>query len=136
MGGLMTSAAGALSNCAQEMGSLVPEACWAGASRAAESSMAEWQIPQAEQVLAWWSCSAHEVLALSQEAATAAETAAEWACSEASYTPCMLLWACASTGSGACWCCVPAIGDSGASTPAAMAVPVSPRRTSTTINMK
>lgn len=54
MGGLMASAAGALSNCAEARGS---RARGAGVSDAGRPSMAEWQISQAEQLALWWSWS-------------------------------------------------------------------------------
>ena len=58
MGGLMASAAGALSNGAAVSASKLPGAEGASANRAGASSMAEWQISQAEQVAEWWSCAA------------------------------------------------------------------------------
>lgn len=56
MGGLMASAAGALSNCAAARGSRAPVGRGEGVSDAGRPSMAEWQISQAEQLALWWSC--------------------------------------------------------------------------------
>lgn len=58
MGGLMTNAAGALSNCAEPMGRAVPVAPTAGARAAGTCSMAEWQMSQAEHAAAWCSWAA------------------------------------------------------------------------------
>ena len=74
MGGLMASAAGALSNCAEVTGSVAPEERRACVSATRASSMAEWQISQAEQLLVWWSGPAQAVLEPSQ----ATEAAAGW----------------------------------------------------------
>lgn len=57
MGGLMASAAGALSNCAEARGSRALAGRGAGVSDAGRPSMAEWQISQAEQLALWWSWS-------------------------------------------------------------------------------
>ena len=77
MGGLMASAAGALSNGAAPRARRGPGGWCAGVSAAGTSSMAEWQISQAEQALAWWSWAAQPVLAPSQAATSAAAGAAE-----------------------------------------------------------
>lgn len=57
MGGLMASAARALSNCAEARGSRAPAGREAGVSDAGRPSMAEWQISQAEQLALWCSWS-------------------------------------------------------------------------------
>ncbi len=56
MGGLMARAAGALSNCEKARGSAVRCGWGAGVTTPGASSMAEWQIPQAEQAPVWWLC--------------------------------------------------------------------------------
>lgn len=56
MGGLMARAAGALANCANARGRAERCGVGAGLSAAGPSSMAEWQMSQAEQVLVWWLC--------------------------------------------------------------------------------
>lgn len=63
MGGLMARAAGALSNCAAERGR--EERCGhrVGVTAPGVSSMAEWQIPQAEQAPVWWLCPPQDALA-------------------------------------------------------------------------
>lgn len=53
MGGLMASAAGALSNCAEARGKGAPVDTGPGVRAAGASSMAEWQISQAEQAAEW-----------------------------------------------------------------------------------
>ena len=94
MGGLMASAAGALSNCAEVTGSVVPEERCVGVSTTGASSMAEWQISQAEQLLVWWFGPAQAVLEPSQ----ATENAASWSSFETVFvsasalTACMPLW--------------------------------------------
>ena len=66
MGGLMASAAGALSNGETARTSTEHAGAGSSVSRADTSSMAEWQISQAEQVLEWWSCAVQPEAALSQ----------------------------------------------------------------------
>lgn len=62
MGGLMAGAARALSNRAEVAGRPLPVATMgACAGAGGASSMAEWQISQAVQVLAWCSCAAQPV---------------------------------------------------------------------------
>lgn len=79
MGGLMASAAGALSNCAALRARRGQGGWCAGVSAAGTSSMAEWQISQAEQALAWWSWAAQPVLLPSHAAtSTPAGTAEAW----------------------------------------------------------
>lgn len=53
MGGLMASAAGALSNWAEASGSELPGVEGVSVDRSGVSSMAEWQISQAEQAAEW-----------------------------------------------------------------------------------
>ena len=53
MGGLTASAAGALAKCAEAQGGMTPESAGVGMSGAATSSMAEWQMSQAEQAAEW-----------------------------------------------------------------------------------
>ena len=71
MGGLMASAAGALSNCAEARGSKAPAGRGVGVSDAGKPSMAEWQISQAEQAPECWGCAAQLTGVLSQVAAVA-----------------------------------------------------------------
>jgi hypothetical protein len=77
MGGLMASAAGALSNGAALRARKGPGGCCAGASVGGTSSMAEWQISQAEQELAWWSWAAQLVPVSWHAAPSAAAGATE-----------------------------------------------------------
>ena len=77
MGGLMASAAGALSNGAALRARRGPGGWCTGVSAAGTSSMAEWQISQAEQALAWCSWAAQPVLAPLHAAASAAAGAAK-----------------------------------------------------------
>lgn len=53
MGGLIVSAAGALSNCAEAMGSMLLAGSGSGDSDGGSPSMAEWHISHAEQVVLW-----------------------------------------------------------------------------------
>lgn len=71
MGGLMASAAGALSNCAAVRARRGPGGRCEGMSVAGTSSMAEWQISQAEQAPECWGCAAQLAGVLSQVAAVA-----------------------------------------------------------------
>jgi len=153
MGGLMASAAGALSNCAAARGCGAAVERWVGVSAAGASSMEEWQISQAEQAAEWWSCAVQPSTLPSHGDAAAACSA--WSWSEAGVcplsgipasmasvdwrVPCMGGVACASPGTGwwLCSCdCSTSMGCRGGNTPAAMAEPARPLRTSTTINMK
>ena len=77
MGGLMASAAGALSNGAAPRARRGPGGWCTGVSAAGTSSMAEWQISQAEQALAWWSWAAQPVLDPSHATASVAAGAAK-----------------------------------------------------------
>jgi len=54
MGGLMARAAGALSNCANALGRAERCGMGAGLIGPGASSIAEWQMSQAEQGLVWW----------------------------------------------------------------------------------
>ena len=71
MGGLMASAAGALSNGAAPRARRGPGGWCAGVSAAGTSSMAEWQISQAEQAPECWGWAAQLAGVLSQVAAVA-----------------------------------------------------------------
>lgn len=71
MGGLMASAAGALSNWAAASGSELPGVEGVSVDRSGVSSMAEWQISQAEQAAEWWACESQTGFSPSQGACRA-----------------------------------------------------------------
>jgi len=81
MGGLMASAKGALSNCAVVRGRWGPGERRPGVGAAGASSMAEWQISQAEQAAVWCSCAAQPAVEPSQAAEEVASSSWWCACS-------------------------------------------------------
>lgn len=125
MGGLISNAAGALCKGAGVWRRCALGSRVAGVETPGAASMAEWQISQAEHVAC--SCGWHS-----------ADASVQWLAGSAA-----VLWRLASSwvacwAAAASWWCAAAVGviARGCSTPAAMAVPVRPRRTSTTMRTK
>lgn len=153
MGGLSAGASGALSKRATALGRRKLAGRWSGIRCAGKSSMAEWQISQAEQVAEWcssctpqpaWQPSlAHESKAVASGARSTWRRPAGCSCAGlralAGCPSCEggRAWRVAEVAPGACTTVSGApAGGSGCKIPAAMAVPARPRRTSTTINTK
>lgn len=74
MGGLMASAAGALSKRSAVGGSVLPGCEGVSLDWSGVSSMAEWQISQAEQVAEWWAWESQSGLSPSQRASIACKS--------------------------------------------------------------